>query len=160
MPNIFKTIKNRTYQRSGFLNNAKSKISQLLRKLSNYLTEESEKLTLSTKKTLVVIFCVVSGSTTATIAFHSLEQKSNTIYIERISIPSGVLQNLMRSDGDTPILPERQIKNITRFKKYMDSLNQTKTGQKKYDSIVRSHPGLIDSLTLVEEIYLKQRKSK
>ncbi len=160
MSGLFKIIRNRTYQSSGFLNDVKSKTSRLLRKLSIYLTEQSEKLTLSTKKTLVVIFCIVTGSTTAAIAFHALEMKSSTIYIEKISIPSVVLHNLKKSGDDIPILPERLIKNIYRFRKYMDSLNQTKAGQKKYDSIIKSHPGLIDSLNLTEQIYLKQTKFK
>ncbi len=156
MPFKFKTLKNRTHQSSGLVNAIKSRISIHLRTLSKTLSRQAEKMSVNTKKVILVIFCFVFGTASLLITFLAFETKSSVIYIERISVPSSVLDGLRTPDRAISVFPDQQIARIVRFRKQLDSLNKSKTGKRTYDSIVKLHPGLIDSLTLVEELYINK----
>jgi len=51
------------------------------------------------------------------------------------------------------VLPEGVASRINRFKKYLDSLSTTKDGIKVRDSLLKTRPGLLDSLQQIETIY-------
>jgi hypothetical protein len=57
--------------------------------------------------------------------------------------------------ADSPV-SYKNYKRIERFEKYLDSLCSTAAGKEKYDSLIRLHPGLIDSLFKLKEIYSSQ----
>lgn len=57
---------------------------------------------------------------------------------------------------DTEILVDEDTwQKIQVFKQYMDSLRLSES--KKYDSIILSRPGLMDSIAMVEELYYSQK---
>ena len=51
------------------------------------------------------------------------------------------------------------MEKITSFRKYMDSLGRSPTGKKMHDSIVLNRPGLLDSLTIIENYYYSHLKN-
>lgn len=57
------------------------------------------------------------------------------------------------------VIGKREFKKITSFRKYMDSLTRSPTGKKTYDSIVSDRPGLLDSLTIIENYYYSHLKN-
>lgn len=56
------------------------------------------------------------------------------------------------------IITKEEYKKIEHFRDYIDSLAVSPSGKKLYDSILISHPGLIDSIVLLENIYQSQIK--
>ncbi|XDZ54243.1 hypothetical protein FlaCF_1291 [Flavobacterium tructae] len=57
------------------------------------------------------------------------------------------------------IISKTEFEKITSFRKYMDSLGRSPTGKKTYDSIVSDRPGLLDSLTILENYYYSHLKN-
>ena len=55
-------------------------------------------------------------------------------------------------------ISKAEFEKIVRFRKYMERLGHSATGKKVQDSIMRYHPGLLDSLTIVEKYYHSQFK--
>lgn len=52
-----------------------------------------------------------------------------------------------------------ELEKITSFRKYIDSLGRSPTGKKMHDSIVSERPGLLDSLTILENYYYSHFKN-
>lgn len=52
-----------------------------------------------------------------------------------------------------------ELEKITSFRRYMDSLGRSPTGKKTHDSIVLNRPGLLDSLTIIENYYYSHLKN-
>jgi len=52
-----------------------------------------------------------------------------------------------------------EIKNIKEIRRFMDSIAQSPTGRKAFDSTAAAHPGLLDSLSIIEKIYKLKSKN-
>ena len=52
-----------------------------------------------------------------------------------------------------------EFEKISRFRTYLDSLTRSPTGKKIHDSIAYNRPGLLDSLTVVENYYQSNFKN-
>jgi hypothetical protein len=57
------------------------------------------------------------------------------------------------------IINKKEFEKITRFRKYMDSLGRSPTGKITHDSILLCRPGLLDSLTILENYYYSHFKN-
>ncbi|WP_163408133.1 hypothetical protein [Flavobacterium ajazii] len=57
------------------------------------------------------------------------------------------------------VISKTEFEKIASFRKYMDSLDRSPTGKKTYDSIVSERPGLLDSLTIIENYYYSHLKN-
>jgi hypothetical protein len=82
---------------------------------------------------------------------------SKTITIISITRPNNAVADKKQLRLNIPASADG-FKKIIRFRKYIDSLGLSPTGQKSYDSIVSHRPGLIDSLIAVEHYYQSQFK--
>ena len=63
--------------------------------------------------------------------------------------------------GDETVMPDATVDEqtylqIQDFRKYMDSLKLNRTNE--YDSILQARPGLMDSVQVLEQIYLSQKQ--
>lgn len=63
--------------------------------------------------------------------------------------------------GDEELAPEAYVDEetwlqIKQFRNYMDSLKQK--ARNEYDSILQARPGLMDSVQMLEQIYLSQKQ--
>lgn len=47
----------------------------------------------------------------------------------------------------------KEYQQILKFQKYLDSLQLSPTGRKTYDSIAEHRPGLLDSISILENMY-------
>lgn len=96
-------------------------------------------------KVLLVVFCIVSGGSSIYFFITALAVESTTPFkIDRVNVP----QHYDRT-GDDNIeneVTEGMYLQLQRYKLYMDSLGQP------------IRPSLLDSITVLEEIYLQQKK--
>lgn len=53
-------------------------------------------------------------------------------------------------------LTYKDYQHMQHYMAYLDSLKKTETGRIVYDSIVRTHPGLLDSISILKKIYFDQ----
>ena len=110
-------------------------------------------------KLLLIFFCVSAGGYSIYLIVNSVfssERKQKALEIQQMDIPKH-----FNKSGDETIMPEATIDEqtylqIQDFRKYMDSLKLNRTNE--YDSILQARPGLMDSVQVLEQIYLSQKQ--
>ncbi len=110
-------------------------------------------------KILLIFFCVSAGGYSIYLIVNSVfspERKQKTFEVQQMDIPKH-----FNKTGDETIMPDATIDEqtylqIQDFRKYMDSLKLNRTNE--YDSILRARPGLMDSVQVLEQIYLSQKQ--
>ncbi|HMR82950.1 MAG TPA: hypothetical protein PKE30_07455, partial [Niabella sp.] len=96
-----------------------------------------------------VIFCLLFGGSSGFTIWHSIRSASGGIRIQTMKVPAHT--TIPRNDrNDEAILTGPELDRIKSFRRYLDSLQQTKDGRAVYDSIARYRPGLLDSLAFIE----------
>jgi hypothetical protein len=108
-------------------------------------------------KILLTIFCIALGGYSIYTIYDSLntgKPKSN-FKIEQIQTSRHIIDAESDYKTEKSTVSDKTYWQITRFKHYMDSLKQT--NGKQYDSILHARPGLMDSVRVLEEIYLSEK---
>lgn len=112
---------------------------------SNCMHKLISRMTIQKVKIWLLVFCVISGGLSIYFIVSAITAKPSTpIKIERVRMPV----NLNRS-GDEIMQNEMPLdiyQQIQDYKKYMDSLGEP----------IRK--SLLDSMTILEQIYLQQQK--
>jgi hypothetical protein len=124
------------------------------------LQDASEHFSPRIKRWVVILFFFFgTGGSVLLIAgsiFHKDVHPASRI--TRIQFPKHITRDAPRSVKNG--IPETEFQKIEKFKKQVDSLSSTFSGRKKRDSILRSRPGLLDSILQFEKIYRLQKKLK
>ena len=132
-------------------------------KAQQLFTEKMNKLFMKTDfkrlKLILIFFCVSAGGYSIYLIANSVfspERKQKSFEIQQMDIPKH-----FNKTGDETVMPEATIDEqtylqIQDFRKYMDSLKLNRTNE--YDSILQARPGLIDSVQMLEKIYLSQKQ--
>ena len=110
-------------------------------------------------KLILIFFCVSAGGYSIYLIANSVfspERKQKTFEIQQMDIPKH-----FNKSGDETIMPEATIDEqtylqIQDFRKYMDSLKLNRTNE--FESILQARPGLMDSVQVLEQIYLSQKQ--
>ena len=110
-------------------------------------------------KLILIFFCVSAGGYSIyliAISVFSAEQKQQSFEIQQMDIPKH-----FNKTGDETVTPEATVDEqtylqIQDFRQYMDSLKLNRTNE--YDSILQARPGLLDSVQVLEQIYLSQKQ--
>ena len=130
----------------------------LKQKFAAYLQKRFELLSSQTKKYTLIFFCVLFGGSSIAIIVHSITTKTNAVKIARIS-------RLKHTDEDgqailqpDSVITKEEYQRVLQFENYMLNLRNDSTGKKKFDSIIKSRPQLMDSIALFEKMYLSQTK--
>lgn len=112
-------------------------------------------------KIILIAFCLFGGGFSLYLIGEAVlkpDREQPAFKIDPVSVP----KHYDRS-GDEQLRSDQYIDNetyqqIEAFEQYMDSLQQTPTGIKTRDSILQARPGLMDSITMLKEIYNYQTK--
>ena len=110
-------------------------------------------------KLYLIIFCICCGGYSIylfTDAIVSPDAKSKALQIDKASIPKhfeDTGDDIMATDNT---VDEETFHQIQQFKKYLDSLKQSKSYL--YDSIVTARPFLMDTVLILEQIYYSQKQ--
>lgn len=75
---------------------------------------------------------------------------TNTITITPITKPTTAMQMGKQMIDSNLSISKIELESIVHFRRYIDSLGRSPTGKKLRDSIMQIRPGLLDSLTIVE----------
>ena len=85
-----------------------------------------------------------------------IDNPYTTVHISHLKTPFLVNGRLREKLNSSIIITDEEYKEMQQFRKYMDSLQQC--SKQNYDSILSGRPGLMDSVTLLEQIYNQQKK--
>ena len=108
-----------------------------------------------------VIFCVF----TACLSFYYIATAITGTDKNAMIIQSGKIKTPKYYDqtGETKtelLISQNDYQSVELFEKYMDSVQQNKTGKAMYDSILHARPGLMDSVKMLEYIFQQQNQKK
>ena len=129
----------------------------LQEKFSSFFSRKVNGLPMRKIKTGLILFCVCGGS----LSFYWIavavrgNKVSESIRVQGITVPV-LVEPGEKKNISSNILSEGEYKKIVGFKKFMDSLKRNKDSL--YDQILLERPGLMDSILLLEKIYLSNNK--
>jgi hypothetical protein len=122
-------------------------VLNMQRKWAAWMQQQTERLSAKGKLFMLIIFCAITTTGSIALIYKSFSGR-NPIHndIGLIQIP--VLPKQGKSGSPDKGITER----INRFRNYMDSLAKDQNGIKTYDSILLAHPGLMDSISTLEQL--------
>lgn len=125
-------------------------------KITGELNRKFSKFSVQRLKLFLIAFCMVSGGFSLYFIMSGIlkNEKSISVFnIEQARIP-------IRIDSNTQhiqpvVVDEATWQKIKSFKIYLDSLKTNHV--KEFDSLMLLRPGLVDSITMLEEMYYSQK---
>jgi hypothetical protein len=151
---VLETAKNNLWQKFDQAN------LRLQYKCANWL--ESKTAHFSRLNWIVVLFTFIlfTGGCSIYLIVNSFSNnKSRNITVTPITKPTNLVPTKEKPLELNTIISETEFEKITSFRRYMDSLGRSPTGKKTHDSIVLNRPGLLDSLTIIENYYYSHLKN-
>ena len=125
-------------------------------KACKFLQNKFEMLTTKAKRWIVLSFCVLSFCSCIYVIVKSFRPYPyNSFAIVPIRVSTQNVHNDIQ-----PSISKQEVEKIQKFKCYLDSLSISKSGKRTLDSINANRPGLIDSLSIVENLYQLQSPNK
>jgi hypothetical protein len=130
-------------------------------KASKFLQSKFETLATGYKRLTVIAFCMVGFSLNVYLMTRSFSKQAyKPISITAIRLPNQAVVNGQRRFHPANEITREEFKKIQMFRLYLDSLDNSQQGKRIHDSIILYRPGLIDSLTIVENMYQLQSLNK
>ncbi len=127
-----------------------SKYDRLKKQWAARMGSWYNRLSLKRKKMTLLCFVLLAGGYSIFLIVSAFKGKQSLTHsLTHISIPRHVNIN-KKNDRQEPAVLNKEYQRIHRFRLYMDSLHEDPMGRLLYDSIVRSHPGLMDSVYMIE----------
>lgn len=110
---------------------------------------------------ILIFFTILTSGSSIYVVVKSLSQsEANAIHIIPITKSIKGRKTDSKTEQLKRSISSSEFEKIIRFRRYMDSLVRSPTGQKIKDSIIQCRPGLLDSLTIVEKYYQSQLKKQ
>lgn len=135
------------------------KFTRAQRKLSEEMQKEVENLSVAGKKMFLILFCLIGIGVSIYVIAENILYK-NTLpraLLSPIPISNDVFENVNRN---SVIIPKTEFNKIENFKKYIDSLSKSTSGNRIKDSILKFRPLLMDSVNQFVELYQLEEKNK
>jgi hypothetical protein len=125
------------------------------RRLADAMQKKSQRLSVTGKKVALITFCFIGIAASIYALTEDIFDKSNRAHF-KIS-PTDISKNVLEeNDRTSNILFDSEFNKIEQFKKYIDSLSNSISGQKIKDSILKFRPFLMDSINQFENLYLNK----
>jgi hypothetical protein len=132
-------------------------IDRVKKRCAGWLDRKINPLPVAKKRWLLYVFCAVCVLYSTWLLLSPFRSVNNHVAIKAapVTFPQQPLKEKhMQADE---LIAVEQYNRIHAFKLYLDSLAKDSSGQKLYDSIVKTHPGLKDSLQKIEDYYQLQK---
>jgi predicted PurR-regulated permease PerM len=133
---------------------------QLQYKCAQWLERKTAQLSRKSWIVILTSFILFTSSCCIYLLVASFSQTTtSSITITPITKPINALQMGKQMIDGYLSISKTEFEKMVRFRRYMDSLGRSPTGKKIQDSIMQFRPGLLDSLTIVENQYHLQFKN-
>jgi hypothetical protein len=129
-------------------------------KCANWLERKTAHFTRLNWIMILFAFIVFTGGCSIYLIVNSFSgNKTGNLVLTPITKPTNAIPLKEKPLELNEVISKTEFEKITSFRKYMDSLSRSPTGKKTYDSIVSDRPGLLDSLTIIENYYYSHLKN-
>lgn len=105
-------------------------------------------------KLLLGVFCLLFVSSSVYVIVASLKEKRLPFHISPIQV-----MPLEKKPNMPSAITSSEFIRIHKLRLALDTLAKTRTGKMQLDSLLQKHPKLLDTLSLLESIYLEQYKN-
>lgn len=123
---------------------------------AGWLDRKINPLPVAKKRWLLYVFCAVCVLYSTWLLLSPVRaSKDVAIKIEPVHLP--VQKTNEKHSHTQELITAEQYNRIHAFMLYLDSLARDSTDQKLYDNIVKTHPGIKDSLQKIEDYYQLQK---
>ncbi|MBC5862874.1 hypothetical protein [Flavobacterium turcicum] len=133
-------------------------IIRLQCKCAHWLEVKTAHLSPKSWIVLLVCFVGVTGTCCIYVINGSFSNTDNAMHIVKMTKTKATQPKKDLFKSDIPV-SKTEFEKIIHFRKYMDSLGRSTTGKILYDRIARNRPGLLDSLSMIENYYYSQFKN-
>ena len=112
-------------------------------------------------KVCLLIFCVISSGLTVYSVFTSIRdyKPKTTLNMTPIRGPKYATGSNDLTQGSSTTISDAEYVKLRMFDNYIDSLRNNTATRASYDSIIKYRSGLLDSIRIIERMYLAQRNS-
>lgn len=120
-----------------------------------------ERLSPWAKNASIILFLLVCMATFTSIIASSIKIRSpvdTQVYL--IKLPRSLIRDKIRNELPVYILNTPDEQRIAKFRMYMDSLPHSSSGKIIRDSILKARPGLMDSISKLENLFHSTIKNK
>lgn len=131
------------------------KIIERQKAYAGWLQMRSEALSPLLKRVLLGLFLLASTCLSTCLLSRPLGQTGKLVKINRITLPASPGQPAQQG-----FLTEQEYGRLKSFRSHMDSLARSPTGSGTYQRFDKGHPGLLDSIRTLEQLYDLQIKNK
>lgn len=128
-------------------------IARVQQRWADWMVKKSERMSVRAKWVMLAVFCLFAASSCIYLigsSFHSVSTR--TPKIGRIKTP---IQSAPR-ERSSPAISEQDYRKLKNYRLYMDSLARSPTGAPQYQKFRQQHPGLLDSIRIIEKMYQSQ----
>jgi hypothetical protein len=125
-------------------------------KIASFLQQRSESMSAESKKYCLILFCLVFGGSSLAVIVYSATSKEQIVSITKISKPAHAPENQRNYFPVDSFMTKQEYERVEQFKNYLLGLKRDPLSVKKFDSIMKERPQLIDSIHLFEKMYLQQ----
>lgn len=127
---------------------------------AGFLNRKTAAWTTARLRTMLAVFCLMAATACGFVLVDAIRGKVKTIAVRHDVIPVFLLRDGQHVSPPANCITEQELKKVERCKAYLDSLGATPTGKGIRDSLLRDHPGLIDSMQQVINIYNNQKERR
>lgn len=114
-------------------------------KVSNYMNKKLVRMSLKKTKIFLTIFCLFWGGFSLYLVIRAVtDKKPAVLKIDPVNLP----HHFNNEEKKTDQVDRNILRQISDYKRFMDSIHQP------------IRPGLMDSMTILEKIYLSQQKNE
>lgn len=132
----------------------KQKAQNLPKGWADWLSSRTTHFKRSQWLIVLALFVLLAGGYSSYLMLDSFQWNGKAIFlILPIRKPAFFHDTGEIQAGNRAVLPSGEYERIHRFRLYMDSLAESTTGKKTYDSLLLHRPGLMDSLHFIEKHY-------
>lgn len=132
---------------------------RLQQRWANFMQRYTERLSRNGKLIALSLFCLIAGSLSIYFIANSLiSRRASSFTVTPVAKSPYADKSGDENTKSLEIISKAEYEKIQRFRYYMDSLARSPSGKMLYDSILLNRPGLMDSILLLEKIYLSQNK--
>lgn len=118
-----------------------------------------ENMNMQRMKITLIFFCLSAGGFSLYLLANAIfrkDREQQLIKIDRVDVPRHFDKSGDETIMQEAIIDEQTYNQVQDFKNYMDSIRIH--NKREYDSIIINRPGLLDSVQMLEQIYLSQKQ--
>ncbi len=127
-----------------------------IRRTAEILQEKAEKLSARSKWLGLVLFCLLSIGCSVGVIMYSVRTHHSFFSVEPIRLPVPLTSPHRLSGSKDSLVTAAQYERIRRVESYLSQQKDPPSTKILYDSLLKARPHFLDSLRMIDSLFLSQ----